>query len=362
MEIGVFLPIGNNGWLASSTSPQYMPTFELNRRVMELAEQYHFEFALSMIKFRGWGGKTEYWDYNLESLTLMAALAVVTKKIKLFATVGVLTIPPPVVARMGTTIDSISGGRFGLNIVSGWQKAEYSQMGIWPGEEHYRRRYEYCAEYVTILRQLWETGESDFKGDFFQMDDCRMKPMPQRPIKIVCAAQSDAGIAFAARYGDYNFSASLGGVNKPTSFANSVARLMAETQRVGRPLGVLVVMMIIAEETDEAAMAKWELYKRGTDMEALAWRDYQAGLDKTTDPYATANRLKLSSNGETPPTNHTVLVGSYATVARLMDEAASVPGVTGIMLTFDEFVSGIEKFGKYVQPLMHCRQSVLAAA
>jgi pyrimidine oxygenase len=362
MQLGVFIPIGNNGWLISTTSPQYMPSFDLNRTIVEKAEKFGFDFALSMIKLHGFGGPSQFWDHNLESFTLMAGLAAVTKRIQLFATCAVLTMPPPIAARMAVTIDSIAPGRFGLNIISGWQRAEYTQMGIWPGAEHYKRRYEYCAEYVTIMKELWATGRSDFKGDFFQMDDCRMKPMPQRPIKIVCAAQSDAGIAFAARYGDYNFSASLGGVNKPTSFANSVARLMAETQRVGRPLGVLVVMMIIAEETDEAAMAKWELYKRGTDMEALAWRDYQAGLDKTTDPYATANRLKLSSNGETPPTNHTVLVGSYATVARLMDEAASVPGVTGIMLTFDEFVSGIEKFGKYVQPLMHCRQSVLAAA
>src|SRR4029077_16282392 len=39
---------------------------------------------------------------------------------------------------------------------SGWQRREYTQMGIWPGAEHYRRRYDYCAEYVTIMRELWE--------------------------------------------------------------------------------------------------------------------------------------------------------------------------------------------------------------
>ena len=63
--------------------------------------------------------------------------------------------PPPIAARMAVTIDSISHGRFGVNIISGWQRREYTQMGIWPGAEHYRRRYEYCAEYVTIMRELW---------------------------------------------------------------------------------------------------------------------------------------------------------------------------------------------------------------
>ena len=65
MKIGVFVPIGNNGWLISTTAPQYMPTFELNKAIVQKAEHYHFDFALSMIKLRGFGGKTEFWDHNL---------------------------------------------------------------------------------------------------------------------------------------------------------------------------------------------------------------------------------------------------------------------------------------------------------
>ena len=149
MELGVFIPIGNNGWLISTTSPQYKPSFDLNRTVVEKAERFGFDFALSMIKLHGFGGPSEFWDYNLESFTLMAGLAAVTSRIQLFATCAVLTMPPPIAARMAVTIDSISHGRFGVNIISGWQRREYTQMGIWPGSEHYRRRYDYCAEYVT---------------------------------------------------------------------------------------------------------------------------------------------------------------------------------------------------------------------
>lgn len=72
MKIGVFVPIGNNGWLISTHAPQYMPTFELNKAIVQKAEHYHFDFALSMIKLRGFGGKTEFWDHNTESFTLMA--------------------------------------------------------------------------------------------------------------------------------------------------------------------------------------------------------------------------------------------------------------------------------------------------
>ena len=161
MQLGVFIPIGNNGWLISTNSPQYKPSFDLNNAIVQKAEGFGFDFALSMIKLHGFGGPSEFWNYNLESFTLMAGLAAVTSRIQLFATCAVLTMPPPIAARMAVTVDSISHGRFGINIISGWQRREYTQMGIWPGAEHYKRRYDYCAEYVTIMQELWRTGRSD---------------------------------------------------------------------------------------------------------------------------------------------------------------------------------------------------------
>src|SRR5690242_2965926 len=116
MDFGVFIPIANNGWIISETSPKYMPTFELNSEICKRAEEFGFTFALSMIKLRGWGGKTEHWDYALESFTLMAGIAAVTSKIKLYSTVATLTIPPAILARMAVTIDDIAPGRFGINI------------------------------------------------------------------------------------------------------------------------------------------------------------------------------------------------------------------------------------------------------
>ena len=53
--------------------------------------------------------------------------------------------------------------------------------------------------------------------------------------------------------------------------------------------------------------------------------------------------------------NMGTLVGSYATVARMLDEAAAVPGTKGIMMTFDDFLDGLDQFGGRIQPLMECR-------
>ena len=257
MKIGVFIPIGNNGWLISTAAPQYKPTFELNKAIVLKAEHYHFDFALSMIKLRGFGGKTEFWDHNLESFTLMAGLAAVTSRIEIYATAATLTLPPAIVARMAATVDSISDGRFGVNLVTGWQKPEYDQMGIWPGDDYFARRYDYLTEYVSVLRDLWGTGKSDFKGEFFTMNDCRVSPQPQKPMKVICAGQSDAGMAFSAKYADYNFCFGKG-VNTPTAFAPTAQRMKNAADEAGRDVGSYVLFMIVADETDEAARAKWE--------------------------------------------------------------------------------------------------------
>ena len=241
-----------------------MPSFDLNKEIALKAEKYGVDFLLSMIKLRGFGGKTEFWEYNLESFTLMAGLAAVTEKIKIYATCPTLVIPPAFCARMCNTIDSISHGRFGLNLITGWQRPEYSQMGLWPGDEHFRNRYTMLGEYAHILRELWATGVSDFKGEYYQMDDCRVKPLPTGDMKIICAGSSDEGLAFSAQYADYAFC--LGkGVNTPKAFASNNERLMAATAKTGRDVRIYALFMVIAAETDEEAMEKWIWYREGVD-------------------------------------------------------------------------------------------------
>lgn len=359
MDIGVFIPINNNGWLISETAPQYMPSFDLNKKVVQSAERHGFDFALSMIKLHGFGGKTEFWDYGLESFTLMSGLAAVTSKIQLFASTAVLTLHPAMVARMATTIDSISNGRFGINIVSGWQSAEYEQMGVWPGDAYFGYRYDYSTEYVTVMRELWANGTSDFKGRYFTLDHCAMKPTPSRPIKIVAAGQSERGIAFSAEHSDISFA--LGsGVNTPTAFAPFNEKLLAAARKTGRDVGSYVLFMIIAEETDDAAMAKWQRYRDGVDVEAVAWMADQGGKDTNAEAGGSARTISLPEGAVN--FNMGTLVGSYASVARMLDEIAAVEGTKGIMLTFDDFVEGVETFGTKVQPLMKSRAGRLAAA
>jgi pyrimidine oxygenase len=116
--------------------------------------------------------------------------------------------------------------------------------------------------------------------------------------------------------------------------------------------------MVIADATDEAAQAKWELYKAGKDMTALAWMGMQAAADDKADLSSTAKSIANPISAVN--FNMGTLVGSYATVAGLLDELATVPGVKGVMLTFDDFILGMQAFGQHIQPLMQCRRDVVA--
>jgi len=351
MQVGVFLPINNNGWLISENAPQYLPSFDLNKRIALSAERHGLDFLLSMIKLRGFGGKTQFWEYGLESFTLMSGIAAVTERIKVYATCPTLIIPPAFAARMCNTIDSISHGRFGLNLITGWQPPEYTQMGLWPGDEHFRNRYQVLDEYARILRELWETGGSDFQGRFYRMDDCLVRPQPEGEMKIICAGSSDAGLAFSAKWADYAFC--LGkGVNTPTAFAFNNERLAKFTAQTGRDVSIFVLVMIIAAESDEAAMARWQHINAGIDLDAIAWLTDQGAKD-TVNPDTNVRQLAAPEGAVN--INMGTLVGSYASIARMLDEMAAVPNTSGVLLTFDDFVQGVEDFGTRIQPLMKSR-------
>jgi pyrimidine oxygenase len=344
MDFGVFIPIANNGWIASTTAPHYQATFDLNKAIVQKAEELGFGFALSMVKFRGYGGATEHWDYAMESLTLTAALAAVTSKIQLYASVAIPTMHPAIVARMAATIDSVAPGRFGVNIVAGWSKEEYVQMGLWPGDDFYDYRYEYASEYVSILRELWETGQSDFTGKYFQLEDCRCLPMPV-DMKVVGAGSSPRGREFAAEFCDYNFT-NVGSSTAKLAEANAGLKEYAE--RAGRDVKTYALYMVIMDDTDELAQARVDRYNEGADAEAILCMKGQASRDANSQGIAA-----LMAAMELKAVQDAAIVGSPATVAAKMREIAAVEGTAGIMLIFDDFLEGVERFGREVIPLVN---------
>ena len=345
MELGIFLPIAKNGFIASKTSPQFMPTWELNRRVTQKCEALGFEFALSMIKFRGFGGDSEYWDYALDSYSLMAGLAPVTERIALIPSVATLTLHPAVAARMGVTLDAMSHGRFGLNIVSGWYRDEYRQMGLWPGDDHFDNRYDYATEYVTILRELWTTGRSSFKGKFFSLDDCSCQPGPTREPQIVCAGQSGRGLRFTAEMGDRNFV--IGDVDVLKKIG---VELETAARAGGRKVGIIGLFNVIAAATDEEANRRFDHFVDGADEDAIRCAMGQISLD-SSEGMARSFKMKAMFMGL--PT----MVGSFNSVAAHLDRIAYETPAAAVMLAFPDFDEDLDNFGRHILPRLECRRA-----
>ena len=192
------------------------------------------------------------------------------------------------------------------------------------------------------------------------MNDCRLSPRPQADMKIICAGQSDAGLEFTAKYADYNFCFGKG-INTPTACTDTVARMQSSPPRPAARSRSYALFMVITGETDAEAEAKWELYKEGADLEALAWLVEQATADKNPGRrQQCAPRHRSRSRWST-----STLACCWAPMPRwrsMLDEMATIPGLAGVLLTFDEFVSGTEIFGERIQPLMQCRRHVAPLA
>lgn len=359
MKFGVFLPNGSNGYLITKAITPYLPTWELNKAVTLEAEAQGLDFVLSMMKYRGFGGETGFWDACMESFTLMASLASVTERIGLIPTTTVLTLHPAYVARMMATLDDVSGGRAGLNIVTGWNKPEYTQMGLWRGDDYYEQRYEYALDYVNILRSLWRDGRVTHKSRFFELDDCACLPTPEHEIPIVAAGQSEAGRRFVAAVGGHNF------VMAPPERVHALAAdLKTQSAATGQEVATYALLHLVAEETDEKAAQTCRDIVAGGDIGAIETMISSAKLDTVQDGTTQQIRESVTEDllqGDPEEANMAfmgipAIVGSYETVAQKIDALAADPNIEGILFSWPDWVEGIRTFGERVIPLLECRK------
>src|SRR5205814_170468 len=169
-------------------------------------------------------------------------------------------------AKMAATVDDISGGRLGLNIVTGAILAEYAQMGLIP-EDYDRNRYEFATEWLTVLKQLWTDASVTHHGQYFHLEDCVSNPKPVRNPRpfLVCAAGSDEGLRFTAREADVSFisSRSIEQIKERSLRAKNIAG------EEGRIIRTAVPLMIVSGDTRADAEAYQDYLLEGADSEAV---------------------------------------------------------------------------------------------
>ena len=174
-------------------------TLELART----SEQMEFEALVPIGRWHGFGGVTNFNGPGFECFSWAAAIGASTHYSGIFATSHVPTIHPVMAAKQAATIDHVTGGRFALNIVTGWNRPEIEMFGA-PMMEH-NDRYDCAAEWLHILKELWTRDEPlDFEGRFYRIKKGYLEPKPvQKPFPAVMnAGGSEKGQHFAAKYCD----------------------------------------------------------------------------------------------------------------------------------------------------------------
>jgi pyrimidine oxygenase len=346
IDVGLFVPTTNNGWIASKSSPQFIPDWHLTRQSALKAEHYGFKFLLTPSRLRGVDGATELWNHNIDSFSVTAGLAAVTSRIQLYATVATLLQHPVLTAKQAATMSEMSGGRVGLNIVAGWNKPEYESIGIWPGDDFFAARYERAAEYLDVMQGLWERSRIDYDGRFFQLKDCMLYPQPEHRIPLVCAGSSDQGLRLTANYADYQFISCEPDVAVVEEHAGRLASYAADA---GRDVGALLLYMIVQRDTEEEAQEAVAQWREDIDVEAIANMRGQATSDVNLSTDSTAARTLTDA----------AMFGSIAYIASDAEGIAerlrtfgSVDGVKGVMVNFPDYVADIDRFGKSVMPIL----------
>ena len=154
LKLGTFCTNLSGGCTISTMEGVLQPDWNSATALAKMADEMEFEAIVPVGRWRGFGGETDFNGAGFECYTFAAGMAAQTSYPSLFATSHVPTIHPVMAAKQATTIDHISGGRFTLNLVTGWHKIEIEMFGA-PLLEH-DMRYEYAAEWLDIVKQLWQ--------------------------------------------------------------------------------------------------------------------------------------------------------------------------------------------------------------
>jgi len=352
VEFGVFLPVGQGGFVMSENRPPTPATYEHNRAITMLAEELGLGFVISLAQWRGFGGPSEHGENILESISTMAGLAEATDRIRIFGTMHTMAYHPAVAAKIIATIDQISGGRFGLNLVAGSNPIDHGQMGLWRDLPH-DELYEVATEWITVVKRLWSEDRIDFDGEYYNLVDCVSDPKPlQQPNPpIICAATSDRGMQFTM---DHCTASLVNGTDLDdlTKRGQRSKELAEEMGTISRVVGLF---MLVPDETDAAAEARVDLYNAGADEEALTARAFQ--YSKSAKAFSKDENLRRqlrhmrSEDGAKPiAVSKASVVGSVDTCVDKITDVVERGDFDWICLYMPDYLGDLKLFGEEILP------------
>lgn len=290
--------------------------------VVRKAEAYGFQTTLIAERFLG---------PDLEAWILSAALAGETSSIELMVAVHPGIVAPQVVAKMGASLDRISGGRFAVNIVNGWWQEEFDLFGNGGWIDDPAPRYRRMDEFIQVIQGLWTEERYSLDGAFYRVDggSLPIKPVQRPHPPIYAASRSDPGREVIARRGDVWFVAyapdyRLADQNM-ADMARDVAAMETLSQSHGRRLSYGISAHVICAES------KAEAESQAADLQLYGEKDRVAAV-----------AAKALGPG---------LFGTPREIADRIDRYREI-GIDCFMLHFHPMIEGLDLFAAEVMPLL----------
>ena len=251
LKLGLFGLNCSGGLSATLVSERWGGTWAENLTIAQMADDAGLDFLLPLGRWKGYGGETDHNGESLETLTWACGILAATKNIMAFGTVHVPLFNPIVAAKQMVTADQIGGGRFGLNIVCGWNLGEFNMAGV--ELNSHEARYEQGQEWVDIVSKAWTADEPfDYAGNHYSVKGALMKPKPvsgDRPL-VVSAGNSERGREFAARNSDMMFTGIKVNIEE---ISQDIAPLKAQAKTFGRDIGIFTNCYVVCRPTRKEA-------------------------------------------------------------------------------------------------------------
>jgi FMNH2-dependent dimethyl sulfone monooxygenase len=350
LRFAYWVPNVSGGLVTSTIEQRTDWSYEYNRDLARIAERAGFEYALSQVRYTASYGA----EYQHESTSFSLALLLATERLKLIAAIHPGLWHPGVLAKWVATADILSGGRVAVNVVSGWFKDEFRQLGE-PWLEH-DERYRRTAEFITALKRIWTSDAAELSGDFYRIHDFNLKPKPLswpgRPHpEIFQGGNSSAARRNGGLLSDWYFSngKDFDGV------VEQIDELLAIAASVGRTDGPrfgLNGFVIVRDTEAEARETLREIIAKAHVEAVHGFRDavQQAG-PSTSDKRGMWADSSFEDLVQYNDGFRTKLIGTPEQVATRIVEYRKL-GVDLILTGFLHYPEEVERFGKDVLPIV----------
>lgn len=229
---------------ASEISPVSGPKFDLEMlgKLAQAYDQNGFDRVLILQN-----------SFAPDPFALAVHAASLTKRLAFMVAHRPGFIAPTMAARMFATLDNLSGGRAGIHVITGANDAELQCDGDFLTKD---KRYLRSREFVTIMRQIWNSGEAvDFEGDFYRVVNSmsELKPVNPSGIPVYWGGSSPLALEVGGEVADVF---ALGGLKPLAQMEKSVAEIRQAAANAGRELRIQTSVRVILGSTEEEAFAQ----------------------------------------------------------------------------------------------------------